>query len=410
MNIDDIEENPWEEVSKKIIDLAAKLEEDVTDLSPPRKKFKATSTAPSGKLLEAVSNPATKLKGAIVNIPTQEMTGVSETLTTICASLSAQLYQAKSESDFKLGTNVEVLKFENHEEWLESVVPPFAICKTGDTMIMGWRGSSTIMDWTADFNASPVMSNASRGVRIQSSFLSLVESDFYQYGSYIVDRIRKLRVKEVIFTGHSLGGAVAQVAHHVVVAQRMSRETSIWDAISSRVTIRSLTFSAPMSITPDPNNKDRTVQNVLDRVGLTACNVVYSFDPVPRSYRMILFGLDLANAVVNSLGWKQKTTKWFLERFLPKSLRSLKEAEIEAKIKAHIGFTSRFRHIGQIVYYNDADSEPQLLTDTPGASNLRAFQSIKVPTNMKISVENVAAAHNFLVRGPGLASPGLENE
>ena len=58
-------------------------------------------------------------------------------------------------------------------------------------------------------------------------------------GEKILKAIKESGVKQVVFTGHSLGGGVAQVAHLYALSN--------WKKDYPNVTFRTLTFSAPMT-------------------------------------------------------------------------------------------------------------------------------------------------------------------
>ena len=58
-------------------------------------------------------------------------------------------------------------------------------------------------------------------------------------GEKILKAIKESGVKQVVFTGHSLGGGVAQVAHLYALSN--------WKEAHPDVAFRTLTFSAPMT-------------------------------------------------------------------------------------------------------------------------------------------------------------------
>ena len=62
-------------------------------------------------------------------------------------------------------------------------------------------------------------------------------------GETILEHITNSKVKQVVFTGHSLGGGLAQVAHLYALA----KWTEMHPLGVQKVTFRTLTFSAPMT-------------------------------------------------------------------------------------------------------------------------------------------------------------------
>ena len=156
-----------------------------------------------------------------IKIPSKQLTGVDTHITEICANLSSQIYNASSERLLKLEASTketaEVIIFDNHGD-CDRALPAFAVAVTDDkTMIVGWRGSHEISDFVTDAVLGPVACNvlgkAASGIRVQSMMASLAGSDLEVHGSEIVNYINKHGIKQIVFTGHSLGGGIANVAH-----------------------------------------------------------------------------------------------------------------------------------------------------------------------------------------------------
>jgi hypothetical protein len=427
------EEELIERIFDEFNDLASKEKKPSPAAHAPalvvtkRKEFRLKASAMHETAAVVEGPPLKKQKGfsgkTIKHFPQEEMTGVSETMTRICATISGQLYQVDGDkSKFKLShLDVKVLDFETQGDYSETT-PPFVIAKTGSTMIIGWRGSSNIMDWTGDFNASPVVSEATRGLRIQSSFLSLVESDFALHGEKIVNLIGT-DTSEVIFTGHSLGGALAQVAHILVVANKADSSSMWHDAHDAKVVFRTLVFSAPMciAIEPDDTAKGKN-KEIIELVQSHTCNIIYSYDPVPRCYSMLDYLLKVLNAVIDHIGWGRG---WAVKNlFLPKRLAALLEHGVEgsatttdenkASFKKLFKVLFRFRHLGTLVYYENADAKPHRMVDTgpthPEESTSQTSDELTLESIQfaqfdlsKVSTDEIAETHNFLVTGQGLA-------
>ena len=74
--------------------------------------------------------------------PSKELTGVEESITEICASISNQVYSAKSKNDFRLeareGRTAEVVMYDDHGEFSQTS-PTFVVATAGGTLIMGWQ-------------------------------------------------------------------------------------------------------------------------------------------------------------------------------------------------------------------------------------------------------------------------------
>ena len=81
----------------------------------------------------------------------------------------------------------------------------------------------------------------------------LVENDMTTHGDAILEQIKDNNVTQVVFTGHSLGGGNAYVAHLYALAT--------WgeDPNLRHVTFRALAFEAPMAFYL-PDEGERTVE------------------------------------------------------------------------------------------------------------------------------------------------------
>lgn len=131
-------------------------------------------------------------------------------LTQVCATMSQQLYNVNVAGDFRLsrnGVNVDVIIFDNHREY-EATTPAFCCAVVNSTMICGWRGSSTVMDWGMNVAAAPLKSSrwyaVAPEVRAHGGYASFVESEFTVHQEEMIKVIREKHIKQFIFTGHSL--------------------------------------------------------------------------------------------------------------------------------------------------------------------------------------------------------------
>ena len=222
------------------------------------------------------------LEGYIEIPPNSDMTGVDETTTRICAALSGQIYTAKSKYDFDLsisGRVVEVILFDDNGILAETT-PPIAIAITGNTMIIGWRGSQTLMDWIMDFAFAPMASRSwvhmAPSIRAQGGYCALVESYMCKHESTILKEVKTRGIQEILLTGHSLAGGLAQVAHCFLEGERLA-VSSPWKCLD-QVNIRCISFSAPMT-TVNLNRKDKGSAKFLKKVGSNASNIIFESDP-----------------------------------------------------------------------------------------------------------------------------------
>jgi len=140
-------------------------------------------------------------------IPDKEMTGVESHMARICATLSLQMYNMKAKDEFQLTTKdykTEMLIYDDHGG-LNSATVPFGIAVCGDTMILGWRGTSQLFDGINDIAASPQSSFAWRKhaatVKVQGAFTSIVQNDLVIHEAYIIKEAKKRGIKEIVTTG-----------------------------------------------------------------------------------------------------------------------------------------------------------------------------------------------------------------
>jgi hypothetical protein len=89
--------------------------------------------------------------------------------------------------------------------------PPYSITIVDKTMIIGWRGSATIMDWVRDFgfyiSSSFRWYNVGKVVKVQGAYLSMIEIFMVENESFILNTIKTNDITDLIFTGHSLAGS-----------------------------------------------------------------------------------------------------------------------------------------------------------------------------------------------------------
>jgi hypothetical protein len=163
---------------------------------------------------------------------------------------------------------------------LGETIPPMVIAVTGNTMIIGWRGSQTLMDWVLDFAFAPMASRSwmhtAPTVRAQGGYCALVENYLSRHEDTILHEIEKHEITELLLTGHSLAGGVAQVAHFFLEGER-SAPDSKWPNHKT-LKIRCIAFSAPMT-TVNVDLSNQASSTFLDSVRPNVVNIVYQSDP-----------------------------------------------------------------------------------------------------------------------------------
>lgn len=169
-----------------------------------------------GKLLDPTPEEdkefhTVKLKGDgdFKHMPTPEQTGVDVHICRLAATLSQQLYDVKKEirDEFMLNTDThktDSIHLEQQSIHVETN-PTFGVVVSGDTMILGWRGTDTLTDAINDFAWSPCSSVAWRkhkkNIKIQGAMASLCMNDIASHEDMIIEECKKRGIKEIVTTG-----------------------------------------------------------------------------------------------------------------------------------------------------------------------------------------------------------------
>jgi len=203
---------------KDLVDRIKDLEHKIHPKPAP-----APSPAPS---------PAPAPAPIYLKVPTKEMTGVSPFMTQLCATISSDLYAGNTKEDFTdltvgysladVGlteeTSPKVILYSNNGIF-EVTNPPFSIVVCDKTMIIGWRGSYTIMDWVRDFgffiSSSFRWFHVGKVVKVQGAYLSMIDNFMVDNESFILDTIKKDGITDLIFTGHSLAGGKLYIQEYI---------------------------------------------------------------------------------------------------------------------------------------------------------------------------------------------------
>lgn len=355
-----------------------------------------------------------KADGIFGHLPTKEMTGVEPGMTQLCATISTQLYHKNSFDQFKLSTKdmkTELLIYDDHGVFLDTT-PPFLVAINGKTMILGWRGTSGPADLLNDAAASPLSSLAwkkhAKTIRVQGAMTSIAHSDIVNHQQEIISKAKKLGITEIVTTGQSLGGALAQIGH-LTLRALIEDEQSQWNELEG-VNVRSVAFCGPMT-TVLINNATPETDAFVEKLWDNSCNVVFMNDVVPRGYGYLSFVEDFVENAQKDLVRQiplPKIAKLVLD--VNGKLEDLVEgAKDNESLKGVLGVFSQYRHIGNLIYYASEDAKPLKLKDmgafhknSKGEKNL--FRSIKY-NPVKSPIGDFMYWHNTPIDGPGLSFP-----
>lgn len=145
--------------------------------------------------------------GVFQHLPTKEVTGVDVDIFRLCSTISSQLYTMNSFDEFKLSTKdmkTELLIYDDKGDF-KATSPPFLAAITGKTMILGWRGTSGLLDGINDIALSPQSSFAWRKhadtIKAQGAMTGIVHNDIVAHEKAMIEKAKEAGVTEIITTG-----------------------------------------------------------------------------------------------------------------------------------------------------------------------------------------------------------------
>ena len=232
----------------------------------------------------------------------------------------------------------------------------------------------------------------------------MVENTFSLHEDAMVDLITKHNVKRVCFTGHSLGGGVANVAHLVVRAQ-LKKVGSPWAKLDgSKVAWLACTFAAPQTIVRlyEP---EKPPPLIVDLDG-SSYNVVYNCDAVPRLPSMYKYTTLLVEEVMPQIIVKQAEDKIKLPALLVAAVLVVKFL----KGNGVVFVAGQFTHLGTVVYKESEGKDyrtgkpgvwsyskgTDAIQETLDVKNILEFNKLMGPTQKY--GESLLAAHTYYTK------------
>jgi hypothetical protein len=318
--------------------------------------------------MDMLANPNFK------HMPTKDQTGVEEHITRFAATLSQQTYDlytgkiekiAMSTDEHKVDTIIE----EGQGDFKPSN-PTFGAVVCGDTMILGWRGTQNLIDGLNDVAFSPTgnlaMRKHSKNIKLQGGMASLCLNDLVTHEETIIAECKKRGIKEIVTTGHSLGGGIGQIGHTIVRAQ-IEDPTSPWSELKD-VNVRSILFCAPMTTVIVKDGCSDETEQFIEELNENSCNVVFHNDFVPRSYGYLSFINDFVDDAVDDIGPYLLDDKpmpsYIIKKQIEKIARAAEEQVLEAQpFQDMVSVMCNFIHPGKVIYYKDEAAKPKTLVD-----------------------------------------------
>jgi len=362
-------------------------------------------------------------EGNFRHMPTKEMTGVELHICRLAATMARQCYNIQDDKKDAFELNTKEHKAEaiimTKQDIFRPTNPTFGAAVCGDTMILAWRGTSpetAPMDLVNDISFSPcsnvVWREHAKTLKLQGAMASLCANDVATYEDLIISECKKRGIKEIVTTGHSLGGGIGQCAHTILRAQ-IQDKSSPWSALNGDVNVRSIVFSAPMTTVVLDNYSDETEQ-FMDEINENSCNIIFSNDWIPRAYGYVSFLEDFADDclyhITKSVAEKVpgKISSYFLKKRLDFKAELGKENLYGTDVVQNlVQVMNQYIHPGKIVYYKTEESEPRVLTDMGFAYDgpkKDTFRSVKYIRDKDV---NPVEAFNDDWHMPIVKAPGV---
>jgi len=282
-----------------------------------------------------------------------------------CALLSAVIYEINAltywDSHFlkkNLANSSEAVHCYFVQEVKDRGDIPVLLVAKGLTLYVVFRGTNCGLNWATNLNANPSqpgwLVNWTPNVCVHSGIGNLTEQCFIRNFDTISKMVEKYKIETVIYSGHSLGGAIAQTMTCMSLAKKQkyisgSEKIVSWER-AGMVEFRAVTFAAPMifSMPPVKDQKQRKwresfVQHFNSRYVIK--NWIFGMDLIPHLPGNIDFVVP-ACKYITSLKIKKK--------FFAAPLFGVTEGifgELQSQInKSDLRILKQYRHIGAICY------------------------------------------------------------
>ena len=246
-------------------------------------------------------------------------------------------------------------------DWINDAAFSPTLCRPPALCLQTEPWSSTLGLAAPNSHAHPPLaatrwSGETKDVRAHGGYVNLVENTFSLHEDKLVDLIEKHKVERAFFTGHSLGGGMANVAHLIVRGQ-LKKAGSPWAKLDSKVTWLACTFAAPQTIVR--LYAPKAAPPLIVDLDASSYNIVYGCDTVPRAPGMLKYLGDIVEIVVPKIVNEEvgklvyspiiTFVEWFTNFkdlgtvALVKYLKNKGTAEV----------MGRFTHLGTVVYKKD---------------------------------------------------------
>jgi hypothetical protein len=233
---------------------------------------------------------------------------------------------------------------------------------------------------------------------------------------------------------------VAQVGHlwcegSMNQQDSTTSSSSPWKELNGKLTIRTVAFEAPMTTVyiKSDDDEDLNARGIafIQKCGSTMSTTCYKTDAVPRMYGHPDFALDIIESVITEFEKNPDIPfllkpEWDIAIYAMNKLINKEKVPGESIIAPYLKVARSFQHIGNIIYYDNVDSDPQVYVDdipdnglTLAVGQVSASASTPTPLQFRTlvytpptekdkdnaadSIEDAYYNHMFIVCGPGLS-------
>ncbi|CAE7740685.1 unnamed protein product, partial [Symbiodinium sp. CCMP2456] len=144
--------------------------------------------------------------------------------------------------------------------------------------VVAWRGSKTLVELGTDAGFSPSLCHLwfdlTDQIQAHGAMMAVIEHDFLVFRKRLAARLSALEVGRLVFSGHSLGAGLAQIAHLALLGEQHAGRFS-------NLVVQSVAFASPMVFFVAADITEAT-QSVLQELFDSSVNYILHNDATPR--------------------------------------------------------------------------------------------------------------------------------